>query len=190
MLTAKLVKQRIAKIVAAIATAAAINQKVKKLTKMTHHEYNRRHVVSTGVGVLTLTLSGCSGLLGDETSTPGPDAGTDSYGVFVENQTADPQKLHVEVTQPFGDETPLDETMSMDGGATRNWNRVITNNAEYVVKAAINDAIDASGKSDIKSDSMYVTPGSEDAPDVEDMKIRIDEDEQVGVFVDVHASKK
>lgn len=160
---------------------------------MTPRKHTRRQLLATGTGMVLVALPGCSDRGGDGTatgngSTPHPDAGTDSYGIFLENRTSATQKVRVHVTQPFGDDTPLDTTMDIEGGATKDWNQVITENKEYSVGASINEGIeDSSGSNRLKSDSIFVTPGSDDAPDVTDIKIKIAENKDAGLYVDVDA---
>ena len=96
----------------------------------------RRRVLRSG-GVLAATaLAGCSALPGNGSGDP--DAGTDSYGIRLQNDT---EKTHsVTITaEPHGDEPTFDRTVESNPDEPREWNQVLTDDRIYVVRATVDD---------------------------------------------------
>lgn len=148
----------------------------------------RALLAASGAGTVTL-LAGCSGSDGGgggsptPTATPDPDLGRDSYGLRIRNEGVIELPVTVTVTQPFGDETAFDRKVTMPPESSREWNQVITGEKEWAVKAEIHD-VDPPNRP--TSDSLWITPGQEDSPDVENVEVVMvhDEDmEQTKLFV-------
>lgn len=102
--------------------------------------------------------------------TPGPDAGTDAYGIVAYNATETERDVTVVVELAWEDETPLEETVTLAANEAREWDHVLTEEKEYVIRAELppdgNSNVEATPA---ESENRWLTPGSEDAPDVENV---------------------
>lgn len=136
----------------------------------------RRTLLCAGASTTVALFAGCSGFLPGGGSGSDPDAGTDSYGISLENTLKQTHTVHVKVSRPFEDETIFEETVDIEGEETREWDEVITENEEWGVTASLPDAhsIDR-----WDSDNVWITPGSEQAPDVKNVRIFVS-DEMLG----------
>lgn len=131
----------------------------------------RRRLLRSATAGAVPVLSGCSGVLpGSSDGTTDPDAGTDSYGIFLANDLEKAATVQIEVALPFDDETAFDETVEIATGKSKEWNQVITGEKEWAVSGELKDpdTVDR-----LSSDSLWITPGSEDAPDVENVRVEV-----------------
>ncbi len=155
-------------------------------------EPDRREMLATTGSVVLGALAGCSGIGGTPTPTPGPDAGTDSYGLLVKNSLAGGHEVYAKATQTFGDPTPLEQTFTIDANGERVWHGVMTEPVEYKVRVKIDEAVQQEvqfAKSSPLVDSVFITPGDEDAPDVENVVAHITTGEKENVILEVTAGK-
>ncbi|WP_232687209.1 hypothetical protein [Halobacterium zhouii] len=95
----------------------------------------RRRVLRTG-GVLTATaLAGCTALSGN--GSKDPDAGTDSYGVRLENETEQTQSVTISATLHSGGEPVFEETVESAPDEPQKWDQVLTGEQTFVVEATV-----------------------------------------------------
>lgn len=144
---------------------------------------------ATGPVTLGL-LAGCGGAnpVGGSptpTATPNPDLGRDSYGILARNETDREPTIRARVTRPFEDVTIFDETVTLAAGEQREWNRVITEEKEWAVTAALQGDVDTPDR--LASDSLWLTPGEDDAPDVENIEVVLIHEHDVTMVSVTHA---
>lgn len=146
--------------------------------------WSRRETLGS-ISALSL-LSGCAGLGGGtptETGTPDPDAGTERYGIVLRNIAESDVRIKIEAKQPF-DEDPVkwERTMDLSVGEEHTWSGVLTEQAEYSVVANLNEAIDGPvdglRKQRALSANIWLTPGSDTAPDVAKIHVVVEDNRE------------
>lgn len=130
-------------------------------------DLSRRETLRSGVVASVPLLAGCTGS-DEDGESDNPDAGTDSYGVHVRNESEITYGVSLKVVVPETGETPFQKTVTVEGGDTRAWSEVITGEHEQVLIAEFPDRSPVleygSGK---HRGNFWITPGADDAPDVE-----------------------
>jgi hypothetical protein len=144
-------------------------------------EPTRRALLRGGSVLAATAFAGCSALPGGGSGDP--DAGTDSYGVRVENRTERTQTVAVTVRPRGGSETVFEETVEVAAGGTREWDRVLTEDGQYLVKAVV-DAEHFLTASD--NNVRTVSVGAPNSYDAENVTVRLASfDEVEGVSAQV-----
>ncbi|QLG63873.1 hypothetical protein [Halorarum salinum] len=129
----------------------------------------RRRVLRTATA-LASTLAGCSSAGDGSTPDPDdPDAGTDSYGILARNLSGTTYGLGIEVTRTWEDEVVFGETIELDGGDEREWDGVITGAGEWSVIGRVDDH-----GAEADSDGLRLGLGDDDAPDVANVRVIVD----------------
>lgn len=129
----------------------------------------RRAVLRTGGIVAASALAGCSAIpfVGDGEN---PDAGNDSYGIFLVNEHEAAHDVTITVQNRSADEQVFEESTSVEPDAEREWDQVLTEEAEYIVEAIV----DAGAFYDQNNQNMrtvFVGPSS--SPEVENVLVRV-----------------
>lgn len=132
--------------------------------------FPRRTALHLGGTALVATLAGCSGGGGSDSSDP--DAGTDSYGITARNARDDGEHTVEIVAQPVGGDPVFEETATVDPGASRSWDEVLTEPGQTQVKANLPDA-EQHFDGRFTRDSNYVTVDGENAPAVTDVVVEV-----------------
>lgn len=147
-----------------------------------------RRALLHGTVAAAAALAGCGGNGTDDprpddyvpqtsTDSPGPDAGSGAYGLFLQNRTEDEHEVQVLVELPWEDETPFEKRLTMAGRTAREWNTVVTVQEEVSVVAHLDAAIEQDfedrGKQRRLNDHLWLIPGSETAPAVENVQVRV-----------------
>lgn len=144
---------------------------------------SRRAVLRASSVAVAGALAGCGGS-GDGTDdgggsetpklggTPGKDAGKDAYGVVAYNKTDTERPLTVTVDLVWEAETPLEESLTLGSNQAREWNHVLTEPKEHVVRATLPpDGNENVTGTPAVSNNLYITPESDDAPDIENVGV-------------------
>lgn len=98
----------------------------------------RRTVLRSG-GILAATaLAGCSALPGGGGSSD-PDRGPDSYGIRLENSTDQTYTVTITAEVHGGSETVFDETVEVSASGSQEWDQILTEEGQYLVKAVVDD---------------------------------------------------
>jgi len=125
----------------------------------------RRAVLSAGSALAATGLAGCSALPGyGPESEDGPDAGTDSYGVVVANDSD--QTFPVTVTaRPRGGDAYFQERIESTPEEDHEWDQVLTGDGMHVVEVTVH------GHDPVEESQTRVTVvvGSENSPEVADV---------------------
>lgn len=141
----------------------------------------RRHVLRTG-GVLAATaLAGCTALSGDDGEDP--DAGKDSYGIRLENDTDETHSVTITAGPHGGDETVFEETVESEPGNPQEWDQVLTEEQIYVVRANVDhDEFVEEWGNPVRT----VSVGAENSVDAENLLVEVDTRDPGAVFVHVY----
>lgn len=130
---------------------------------------DRRAVLRSGGIVAAAALAGCSAIpfVGD---TENPDAGTDSYGVFLVNEHEAAHDVTITVQNRSADEQVFEESVTVEPEAEREWDEVLTEEAEYIVEAVV-DAGAFYDQNNQNQRTVFV--GASSSPDVENVLVRV-----------------
>lgn len=134
--------------------------------------YPRRTALSLGGAALAAALAGCNGGGGSTDPDADPDAGTDSYGITARNTRDDGEHTVEIVAQPVGGDPVFEETATVEPGASRSWDEVLTEPRQTQVKARLPDA-EAHFDGRFTRASNYVNVGGENAPAVTDVVVEL-----------------
>lgn len=130
----------------------------------------RRDALRLGTAASLPLLAGCTG--GGDDGSDHPDAGTDSYGVRVDNRSELTYTVDLRVVEPSSGERRWEKTVDVEGESTREWTSVITGDTEQVLVAELPKRTPRVDVSPGKYRAIFwITPGSEDAPDVETLDV-------------------
>jgi len=145
-------------------------------------QQTRRAALAGASALAATALAGCSAVpgFGPESDDAGPDAGGDSYGVVVSNDTE--QTYSVTVTaKPRNGEPFFEETVESTPEEDVEWDGVLTGEGLFVVEANV----DADHFHEQPSQTRRtVTVGRENSPAVEDVLVYL-RPEADGVVVNV-----
>lgn len=135
----------------------------------------RRTVLATAAALAT-TSAGCSSASEESTPDPNdPDAGTDSYGIRARNLSGTTYGLGIEVTRTWEDDVVFEESVELEGGDEREWDGVVTEAGEWSVIGRVDDQ-----GAEADSDGLRLELGSEDAPNVANVEVVVDNVEVQG----------
>jgi hypothetical protein len=132
-------------------------------------QQTRRALLATGSTLAAIALAGCSAVpgYGPRSEDSGPDAGKDSYGIVVENDTD--RTYPVTVTAgPRGGDPFFEETVESTPDEDREWDGVLTGEGLFVVEAAVDAEHFYEEQSQTK---RTVTVGTDNSPAVEDVLV-------------------
>lgn len=125
----------------------------------------RRSALQASTALLA-TLAGCSGTLGGS-EPDDPDAGTDSYGLLLQNRTTEKHSFGV-VAEPLDGDVVFDDSAEVEGESEHEWDSVLTEDGMYQLRASLDGWED----SNRYTDSNYVDVGGENAPDFPNVVVR------------------
>lgn len=138
----------------------------------------RRRFLQAGVALAPPLVAGCSQFRDDDDSdsdvTTDPDEGTDSYGIELDSRIDVPATIQIETTKPFEDEPIWEKEVTLESGSIQTYHSILT--AEHGEQAFTAKLRDIGGDEELektRSDGFWITPGSEDAPDVTHFKIHV-----------------
>lgn len=141
----------------------------------------RRALLGSGGALAATALAGCSALPGGGSGDP--DAGADSYGIRLENRTERTHTVTITARPRGGSETVFEETVEVSAGGSREWDRVLTGDGQYLVEAVV-DAEHFLTASDNNIRTVSVgAPNSYDAENVTVRLVSFDEVEGVSAQV-------
>ena len=145
-------------------------------------QQTRRTVLSGASALAATALAGCSAVpgFGPESESGGPDAGTDSYGIVVENDTEDTHPVTV-TAGPRGEAPSFEETVESTPEENHEWDSVLTGEGLFVVEAAVDSEHFFAEASQTR---RTVTVGTENAPEVSDVLVHL-QTEGPGLVVNV-----
>lgn len=131
---------------------------------MSRLKIGRRPFLTSGAAAIT-ALSGCSGVFssteeGDPqgTSSPGmgqkdtdSDAGRDSYGILLRNETEETYTVNITVKKSsFSDEVYWEKQLDIGPHKKRDWDAVLTKQRGYLVTATSPDIEGVYGEEDLR----------------------------------------
>jgi hypothetical protein len=147
----------------------------------------RRSALRSGTALLA-GLAGCSGTFGGSEEPDDPDAGTDSYGILLQNRTTESHSFGV-VAEPIDGDVVFDDSAEVEGESEHEWDSVLTEDGMYQLRASLDGWED----SNLFTDSNYVDVGGESAPDYPNVVVRAFRDEyydRTETFVRVLATER
>jgi|AntDeeMinimDraft_5_1070356.scaffolds.fasta_scaffold26208_1 hypothetical protein len=145
-------------------------------------QQTRRAVLATGTSLAVTALVGCSAVpgFGPDSDGAGPDAGGDSYGIVVSNDTDETYPVTV-TAGPRGEDPFFEETVESTPDEDHEWDSVLTGEGLFVVAADV----DAEHfHEELSQTQRTVTVGTENSMDVEDVLVYL-RPEADGVVLDV-----
>jgi hypothetical protein len=128
----------------------------------------RRALLSAGSAVAAAGLAGCSAVpgYGPSSDQTGPDAGKDSYGIVVVNESD--QTYTVTVTaRPRGGDVFFEETVESTPEEDREWDQVLTDDGMHLVRANVEGQDLAAPSQPLRN----VVVGKEHSPEVDDVLV-------------------
>lgn len=129
---------------------------------------SRRALLRRGAAVTAPLLSGCLG--GSEPTPTEPE--TERYGLSFRNGADQPMSVRTVVKRPDSGELLWETELTLDGKATRQFDGVVTEPVEQVVIAELLSVTETARVEAYHTQSnFWITPGAEDAPTVEDLKV-------------------
>lgn len=141
----------------------------------------RRTLLSGAAAVAATVTTGCSMLPGDGND---PDAGTDSYGVVVNNRMDTAYDVTVTATASGGGETVFEETADVPADGSHEWDEVLTGDGLYRVTATVDDP----GFAADGHNTRAVSVGTSNAVDAKNVVVLLtDHSEGVTAFVQFDA---
>jgi hypothetical protein len=142
---------------------------------------SRRRVLRTG-GVLAATaLAGCTALSGG--GGEDPDAGKDSYGIRLVNDTEETHSVTITAGPHGGDETTFEETVDSEPNDPQEWDEVLTEQQIYVVRATVDhDEFVEEWGNPVRT----VSVGAENSVEAENLLVEVDTRDPGAVFVHVY----
>jgi hypothetical protein len=129
----------------------------------------RRALLRSGGVVAAASLAGCS-LLSGSSGSSDPDAGTDSYGVLLTNETEQTYTVTVTARPRSGGDPVFEETAESPPDEDREWDEVFTEEGQYLVEATA-DAEHFYDQS--QQNRRTISVGSPVSPEIENVTVRV-----------------